>query len=134
MWLTPVTKYCEGPTKLIALCSRADFKPCLLFQSLGPGAAACELLLADCCPSRTAEIGHDQPLEDVYESGVNSLYSGGFNEIVTSLNEDINLFHETDVALTAILEPLWLKFGWTVEGIEAKAMRYRAELNTKRAN
>ena len=73
-------------------------------------------------------------LGGVYETRGDSLYSGGFNEIVTSLNEDINLFHETDVALTAILEPLWLKFGWTVEGIEAKAMRYRAELNTKRAN
>lgn len=59
------------------------------------------------------------------------LYSGGFDEIVISLNEDISLFHETDAALTAILEPLWLKFGWTVEGIEAEAMRYRAELNTK---
>ena len=66
-----------------------------------------------------------------FRENMDVLYSGGFDEVVSSLNADISLFHETDAALTAILEPLWLKFGWTVEGIEAKAMRYRAELNTK---
>ena len=66
-----------------------------------------------------------------FRENMDVLYSGGFDDVVSSLNGDISLFHETDVALTAILEPLWLKFGWTVESIEAEAMRYKAELNTK---
>ena len=56
------------------------------------------------------------------------LYAGGFDEIVTRLNDDIELFHETDTALTAILEPLWIENGWTIERIEAEAEKYQAEL------
>ncbi|RMV80751.1 hypothetical protein [Pseudomonas amygdali] len=61
------------------------------------------------------------------------LYAGGFDEIVTALNEDIELFSETDKSLTALLEPLWLKAGWTLEAIEAEAVKYKAELKTKRS-
>jgi hypothetical protein len=69
-----------------------------------------------------------------FRENMDVLYSVDFDEIVSGLNEHISLFQDTDSELTAILEPLWLKFGWTVEGIEAEAMRYKVELNTKRAN
>ena len=61
------------------------------------------------------------------------LYAGGFDEIVTALNDDIDLFSETDKRLTALLEPLWLKSGWTIERIEAEAARYKADLKNKRS-
>jgi hypothetical protein len=56
------------------------------------------------------------------------LYAGGFEEIVTRLNDDIELFREADAALTVILEPLWIENGWTIELIEAEAEKYQAEL------
>lgn len=61
------------------------------------------------------------------------LYAGGFDEIVPALNDDIELFSETDKRLTALLEPLWLKAGWTMERIEAEAAQYKAELKNKRS-
>ncbi|WP_460094103.1 hypothetical protein [Pseudomonas sp. S2_B03] len=61
------------------------------------------------------------------------LYAGGFDEIVTTLNEDIELFSKTDKQLTALLEPLWLQAGWTIERIEEEAAHYKAELNYKRS-
>jgi hypothetical protein len=60
------------------------------------------------------------------------LYAGGFDEIVTALNNDIDLFSETDKRLTALLEPIWLKSGWTVERIESEAAKYKAGLKNKR--
>ena len=56
------------------------------------------------------------------------LYAGGLDHIMTNLNEDLDLFRETDAALTSLLEPLWLKFGWTIQGIEEEAEKYKAEL------
>lgn len=68
-----------------------------------------------------------------FRESMDVLYAGGFEEIVTALNEDIELFSETDKRLTALLEPLWLKAGWTLEAIEAEALKYRAELKNKRS-
>lgn len=55
-------------------------------------------------------------------------YAGGYDQIVTMLNEDISLFHEADAALTVILEPLWIENGWTIERIEVEVEKYQAEL------
>lgn len=60
------------------------------------------------------------------------LYAGGADEIFTALIEDIDLFSETDKRLTALLEPLWLKSGWTIELIEAEAASHKTELKNKR--
>ncbi len=67
-----------------------------------------------------------------FRVNMDGLYAGGFDEIVTALNEDIDLFSRTDKSLTALLEPLWLKAGWTIERIEAEAAIYIAELKNKR--
>ena len=37
---------------------------------------------------------------------------------MTTLNEDLDLFRETDAALTSLLEPLRVKSGWTIVSIE----------------
>ena len=63
-----------------------------------------------------------------FRENMDVLYAGGFDEIVTRLNDDIELFREADAALTVILEPLWLENGWTIERIEAEAEKYQAEL------
>lgn len=63
-----------------------------------------------------------------FRENMDVLYAGGFDEVVTRLNDDIGLFREADAALTTILEPLWLKFGWTIERIEAEVEKYQAEL------
>ncbi|WP_128610196.1 hypothetical protein [Pseudomonas fulva] len=68
-----------------------------------------------------------------FRESMDVLYAGGFEEIVTALNEDIELFKQTDKRLTALLEPLWLKAGWTLEAIEAEAVKYKAELKNKRS-
>ncbi|ARA80302.1 MULTISPECIES: hypothetical protein [Pseudomonas syringae group] len=68
-----------------------------------------------------------------FRESMDVLYAGGFDEIVTALNKDIELFSETDKRLTALLEPLWLKAGWTLEAIEAEALKYKAELKKKRS-
>ena len=63
-----------------------------------------------------------------FRENMDLLYAGGFDQIMTNLNEDLDLFRETDAALTSLLEPLWLKFGWTIQGIEEEAEKYKAEL------
>lgn len=68
-----------------------------------------------------------------FRESMDVLYAGGFDEIVTALNEDIELFSETDKRLTALLEPVWLQAGWTMERIEAEAAQYKAELKNKRS-
>ncbi len=68
-----------------------------------------------------------------FRESMDMLYAGGFDEIVPALNDDIELFSETDKRLTALLEPLWLKAGWTMERIEAEAAQYKAELKNKRS-
>lgn len=68
-----------------------------------------------------------------FRESMDVLYAGGFDKIVTALNKDIELFSETDKRLTALLEPLWLKAGWTLEAIEAEALKYKAELKNKRS-
>ncbi|GKQ45061.1 MULTISPECIES: hypothetical protein [Pseudomonas syringae group] len=67
-----------------------------------------------------------------FRESMDVLYAGGFDEIVTSLNEDIELFSETDKCLTALLEPIWLQTGWTMKRIESEAALYKAELKNKR--
>lgn len=69
-----------------------------------------------------------------FRENMDVLYAGGIDQIVTALNDDIDLFSQTDKRLTALLEPLWLKSGWTIERIEAEASKYKAELVKKRQN
>lgn len=59
------------------------------------------------------------------------LYGGGYQEIIDSLNEDIDQFAKTDQILSAFLKPIWNKFGWTEEAIEAAAEKYKEELGAK---
>jgi len=63
-----------------------------------------------------------------FRESMDALYAGFFREIIATLNEDSELFSATDKRLTALLEPIWLQAGWTIERIEEAAAQYKAEL------
>jgi hypothetical protein len=37
------------------------------------------------------------------------------------------------ISTSRLIEPLWLKAGWTIVHIEAEALKYKAELKNKRS-
>lgn len=67
-----------------------------------------------------------------FRVNMDALYAGGFDEIVTAPNDEIVLFLKP-ISTSRLIEPLWLKAGWTIVHIEAEALKYKAELKNKRS-